>query len=369
VFNNPAGSRKKELRIITQLNKAIDATPAGGEIRMAQYLFDIGSVARKLVAAHRRGVSVQILIDDGEKNKHIRKVRRALGTNKKARSFVATCSHSCMSSGTSVIHAKFYLFSVAGKKRYVSMISSANPYTGNTFNSWNNNHTIVGDDTIYNSLTRYFTDMLADRNNLNYFRVTASGKYTMYLYPQAARRPEDIVMLKVLNQTSCKTTAKGYGSEGRTLVRVANWGWSAARLDIARRVWELHDSGCKVQVMINKGRITRSVLKVLLKPSKKHGQMPVYDAWHDKNNNNVAGLYVHDKTVTISGKMGGQHVKIAWTGSQNFTALGTLANNDIILRVVSPQVTEAYNEHFAYIRKRHTQRMYSVPAVTRRPNP
>ena len=67
------------------------------------------------------------------------------------------------------------------------MISSANPYTGNTYNSWNNNHTIVGDTTIYNSLTKYFTDMLADRTNLNYFRVTTSGKYTMYLYPQAAR--------------------------------------------------------------------------------------------------------------------------------------------------------------------------------------
>ena len=48
--------------------------------------------------------------------------------------------------------------------------------------------------------------------------------------------------------------------------------------------------------MINKGRISRGVLKVLLKPSKKHGKMPVYDAWYDKNNNNVAGLYVHDKT-------------------------------------------------------------------------
>jgi phosphatidylserine/phosphatidylglycerophosphate/cardiolipin synthase-like enzyme len=190
----------------------------------------------------------------------------------------------------------------------------------------------------------------------------------MYLYPQAARRPEDIVMLKVLNQTSCRTKAKGYGSEGRTLVRVANWGWSAARLDVARRVWKLHDSGCKVQVMINKGRISRSVLRVLLKRSKKHGQMPVYDAWHDRNNNNVAGLYVHDKTVTVNGLMGGKHVKIAWTGSQNFTALGTFANNDIILRVVSPQVTEAYNKHFAYIRKRHTQRMHSVPAVTRRPS-
>ena len=333
---------------------------------MAQYLFDLGSVARRLVAAHRRGVSVQILIDDGESNKHIRKVRKVLGTNKKARSFVATCHHSCMSSGTSVIHSKFYLFSVSGKARYVSMISSANPYRGNTYNSWNNNHTIVGNTTMYYSLSKYFTDMLRDKKDLNYFRVTKSGKYTMYLYPQAARSSNDIVLMKVLNQVSCKPTGKGYGTRGRTLIRVANWGWSTTRNDIAQRLWKLHDSGCKVQVMINKGRISRGVLKVLLKRSQKHGKMPVYDAWYDANNNNVAGLYVHDKYLTLNGLLGGKNVKITWTGSQNFTALGTLANNDIVLRIVDPAITHAYNVHFAYIRKRATHRMYSVPYMTRR---
>jgi hypothetical protein len=273
-----------------------------------------------------------------------------------------------MSNRTSVIHAKFYLFSVAGKARNVSMISSANPYTGNTFNSWNNNHTIVGDTKIYNSLSTYFTDMLRDKKDLNYYRVTTSGKYTVYLYPRAVRRPEDVVLLNVLARTSCRPTGKGYGTHGRTLIRVANWGWSTTRLDIAKQLWKLYDSGCKVQVMINKGRITRGVLKVLLKRSKKYGKMPVYDAWYDTNNNNVAGLYVHDKTVTIDGLLSGKNVKITWTGSQNFTALGTLANNDIVLRVIDPKVAAAYTRHFAYIRRHYTHRMYWVPAQTRRPN-
>jgi hypothetical protein len=273
-----------------------------------------------------------------------------------------------MSNRTSVIHSKFYLFSVAGKRRNVSMISSANPYTGNTYKSWNNTHTIVGDTTIYDSLVTYFTDMLADKRDLNYFRVTKSGKYTMYLYPRKAVRPQDIVLLNVLNNTSCKTTGKGYGTKGRTLIRVANWGWSTTRLDIADRLWKLHDSGCKVQVMINKGRISRGVLKVLLKRSKKYGKMPVYDAWYDRNDNNVGELYVHDKSVTINGALNGKNVKITWTGSQNFTALGTLANNDILLRVIDPKITHAYNVHFAYIRRHYTHRMYSVPWRTRRPS-
>ncbi len=367
IFNNPRGSKAKKLAIIRQINKAIDATPAGGEIRMVQYLFNIGSVASKLIAANKRGASVQVLVDDGENNRHIRRVKRALGRDKSKRSFVAVCDHSCMSSGTSTIHSKYYMFSVTGSQRWVSMISSANPYTGNTYNSWNNNHTIANDTKIYFSLNRYFTDMLRDKDDPNYFRVTRSGKYTMYLYPQTPRRPNDLVLNNVLNHTSCKAK-KGYGTNGKTMIRLANWGWSTTRNDVANRLWTLFNQGCKVQVMVNKGRISRGVLKVLLKRSPRYGKMPVYDAWYDKNNNNVAGLYVHDKVLTVSGTLNGRSVKHTWTGSQNLTALGTLANNDIILRVNDANVTHDYNVNFAYIRKNYTNRMYSVPWRTRVPN-
>jgi hypothetical protein len=239
------------------------------------------------------------------------------------------------------------------------MISSANPWDQNVRHSWNNHHTIVGDAKIYGSLRKYFIDMLADRNNLNYFRVTGSGKYTIYLYPRKARRPEDIVVLHALNKVSCGKTKKGYGTKKRkTMIRVANWGWSAARLDVAKQLWRLHNRGCRVQVMINKGTISPSVLRVLLKPSRRYGKMGVYDAWVDRNRNNVPSLYVHHKMTTINGRLkGGKHIKITWTGSQNFTAGGTLVNNDIVLRIVDPAVVRAYNTNFAYIRRNYTRRL------------
>ena len=262
VFNDPMGSTISERAIIQELATAIDATPVGAEIYMAQYLFDIPVLTAKLIAAHRRGVYVRILIDAGEHSREIRQLRKVLGTNKKARSFVAKCRYGCMAGKPSKQHAKFYLFSVAGARgRAVSMISSANPYVENVYNSWNNHHTIVGDVTIYRSLRTYFIDMLADRTNRNYFRVTGSGKYRLYLYPRKARRPEDIVVLRALNQVSCQKTKKGYGTKSRkTMVRVANWGWTGARIDVAKRLWRLHDKGCKVQVMINSGRIAPNVL-------------------------------------------------------------------------------------------------------------
>ena len=69
--------------------------------------------------------------------------------------------------------------------------------------------------------------------------------------------------------------------------------------------------------------------------------------------------------MTINGLLGGKNVKITWTGSQNFTALGTLANNELVLRVVDDKVVDAYNTNFAFIRDRYTKRMRTVPAITR----
>ena len=369
LFNYPRGSKKKKYTLITQLNRAIDATPAGGQIRMAMYLFDIDSVADKLIAAHRRGVSVQILLDDNTMNRDIRRVKRALGTNKRARSFFAVCDHSCMSNGTSTIHSKFYLFSSAGASRYVSLISSGNPYSGNTSKSWNNTHTVVNNKTIYSSLSKYFTDMLPDKNRLNYYRTTTSGKYTVYYYPQKIRKADDLIWMHTLNRVSCTNTAAGYGTKKkRTMIRVANWGWTSSRIDVAKRLWKLHDSGCSVQVMVNSGRISRSVLKVLLKRSKKYGRMPVYNAWRDWRKKAVAGLYVHHKFITINGVLSGKNVKLTLTGSQNFTALGTTANNDLVLRVVDATMTRQYNDNFTYIRAHYTRRMHSVPLITRVPD-
>jgi hypothetical protein len=300
------------------------------------------------------------VIDGEESNKHIRKVKKVLGKNKKSRSFVATCDHSCLSHATSVIHAKYYLFSVAGQRKYVSMISSANPYTGNTSLSWNNNHTIVGDKIIWDSLNRYFHDMLKDKSNRKYFRTTTSGRYKVFLYPQKPKKTNDIVWMKALNQVKCKTS-KGYGtSTGRTMIRVANWGWTSARMDVAKKLVQLKGQGCNVQVMINRGRITRPVLRVLLTKTK-HGQIPVHDGWYDANNDGFAKLYVHHKMMTINGRMGARDVKITWTGSQNFTRPGTLTNTDIVLRLSDPKVTAAYEKNFAYIRTKATKRVKKMP--------
>jgi hypothetical protein len=367
VFNNPRGTKAHQLGIITTIDRSIDAAPRGSTIWMAQYLFDIDSTANKLVAAYRRGVQVRVLIDDGNQTKQSKLVSAVLGRDKRKPSYVTTCRHSCMSNAASVMHAKFYLFSKAGNASYVSMISSANPYTGNTFNSWNNNHTIVGDATIYNSLVKYFTDMIQDRNIPNYYRTTTSGKYKLYLFPRAPQRGvQTVVPLDVLNHISCAGAAKGYGSGGRTVIRVAMWGWTYGRLDLAKKLWDLHNRGCKIDVILNKGRTNTRVIAALLKRSPRYGVMRLNDAWVDKNHNDKAEVYMHHKLLAVNGKwFGHPATKVVYTGSQNYSAPATVSNNDIVLRIIDGPVYDAYNANLNYIlRSGYTKKLTKVPSST-----
>jgi len=365
VFNNPKGTKAQQLAIITQIDRALDAAPKGATIYMAQYLFDIDSTADKMIAAYQRGVHVQVLIDDGERTPQIARVREALGKDKSKLSFVATCRHGCMADTASVMHAKFYLFSQAGTARLVSMVSSANPYTGNTFKSWNDIDTIIGDARIYASLVQYFKDMLKDRTDLNYFRTTTSGLDKLYLYPRAPQvGVTTVALLDVLNHVACTGAAPGYGSGGRTVIRVAMWGWTGARIDIAKRLWTLHDAGCRVTVIYNSGRTSRSVTAALLKRSSRYGVMSVSDAWLH-NQNGFAGFYMHLKMLTVNGVwFGHRDAKVTYTGSQNFTGPATVVNNDVILRMIGAATHDAYARNFDFIQAHYTERVTQVPPRT-----
>jgi hypothetical protein len=364
VFNDPTGSKAARLRIVTQVEKAIDHAPKGSTIRIANYLFDLKSPATKLILAQRRGVHVQLLIDDAPLSKQTKRVRAAFGTSTKHGSYVRRCKNGCMSSQPGVMHAKFYLFSQSGSSKWVSMVSSANLYTGNSGTSWNNQHTIVGDKVLYNSLSRYFSDMIKDKDRPNYYRTTTSGKYKLYFFPRAAKPgSKDIVLLDVLNHVKCTGVAKGYGTSARrTMVRVEQWGWTSARLDIAKRLWKLHNAGCNVQVINNKFKTSSVIMRTLLKRSAKHGKMPVYNAGIDTNGNGKRDKYMHHKVVAISGNLFGKsNSKVVFTGSANFSGKATLSNNELILRVTDNKTFDAYAANFAYIRHGWTKKVKVAP--------
>ena len=79
------------------------------------------------------------------------------------------------------------------------------------------------------------------------------------------------------------------------------WGWATAREDIAKQLNVLHQRGCKIEVLLNKDRTSKTVFAALLKSSPTYGKIKIYDGWYDSNDNGVAALYVHHKALMING--------------------------------------------------------------------
>lgn len=370
VFNNAAGSKTAERRAQTILDKAISAVPgcnpAAGckkrqTITMAMYLFSQKSTADRLIAAHKRGVNVRFLIDNGAWDaKQIKRLRKAFGTSKAGRSYVVKCNKgACMTDYPyATIHVKYYLFSQSGTAKNVSIISSANPHRVNIYNSFNNSHTITNNAVIYNRLMTYFTDMTKNRQNHSYGngKNTSSGPFTLYIYPQ---RPARINYLDVLNTVKCRT-ASNMGSKGRTVVRMSMWGFTNPRMDVAKKLWSLHNAGCKVDVTLNRGRASRTIMRQLLKKSSRYGKMVVENAWKDKNRNDYAEQYTHHKALIVNGWVQGKNQRVVWTGSQNLTSNGSLYNDDMVLRVVGSGYYFAYSKNFSYIQKK-SKRLKTTP--------
>lgn len=368
-FNDPTGSKDERFAISKHVERAIDSAPKGSLIQIAHYSFDIARSADRLLAAHRRGVRVQMIVDQHEQlvTRETRRLIRALGESRKKDEFLVRCKASCMSNRTSAMHAKFYLFSAVGGSRHVSMVSSANLTHTNSSTSWNDLQTVVGDRVLYDSLQQYFRDMAKDKTRRNYYRTTESGVRKLYLFPRAAKKKP--VLLNVLEDVSCSGAAPGYGSkDGKTIVRVGMYSWTSDRIDLARQLWKLHNQGCLVQIIYNSGRTASPISRVLLRRSDKHGQLRLHDAWRDRNGNNQPEQYMHEKALTVNGVLAGRpNSKVVYAGSQNFTPNATTDNNDIIFRVADAKVYDAYAENFLSIREKTPRLRYFVRGFQRDP--
>jgi len=373
VFNNAAGNKTSERRAQTVLDKTISAVPGCNTakgctkrqtITMAMYLFSQKSTADRLIAAHKRGVNVHILIDNGAEGAQLSRLRKAFGTSKARRSYVVKCNRGgCMSNYPyATIHVKYYLFSQVGAAKNVSIISSANPHRVNIYNSFNNSHTIVEGNKpiIYNRLMKYFSDMTLNRQNHAYGngKNTTNGPFTVYIYPQ--RTSKNVQYLDVLRTVKCSTTL---GSKRRTVIRMNMWGFTNPRMDVAKKLWSLHNKGCKVDVTLNRGRASRTIMRQLLVKSSRYGQMVVEDAWKDKNRNDYGEQYTHHKAMIINGYVQGRNQRVSWTGSQNLTSNGSLYNDDMILRVAGTGYYRAYSSNFSYIQKKSKRLRKTPPPI------
>lgn len=377
VFNNPYGSTSQRYKILDQIHSAIDHAPKGSAIRVVTYSIKYKKSADKLIAAHKRGVKVQIITsdhlfdkEDEKKEKvateQLRRLMKALGTKVVAdgsQSFVKICNYGCASQHSySSVHSKIYMFSTTGKSKRVSMISSSNLSVGHAY-AWNDMYKVVGNTDLYNRLLENFYIMAKEPKQADLYQnvEVEPKKLRLYTFPRDTDGLGDDVHYTMLQKVRCTGAAKGYGASGKTTIDVAMFQWTDTRTQVAKKLRELADDGCRVRVITAKDHFGADVLKILTAPQKKKAStIVVKDANAMKNGQEY---YMHHKFIAINGYYAdpalsdkeNRSSKIVFAGSPNLTSTGLRHNNEVMLRVRDDKNHAAYTKQFETIWNKYSK--------------
>ena len=383
LFNNPYGSRARQRALLTHVIRSIDSSPGyrrpldrrtgrprpcpsnprfyPSAIRIAVYSVADRGFARALVAANRRCVSVQILM-----NSHLTvvtspswgRIVRALGRRGKGyrhkRSFTHRCSNGCL--GTSVLHSKIYLFSHAGRARGTVITGSSNMTRNAIGIQWNDLFTVNGNRLMYAEYLHMFKAMVPDRPAKGPF-VFRAGPYTSTFYPfrRATRRTDDA--MRALRSVRCKGADGGSGIHRHTVIYIAMHSWFGHRGGyLAHRVRHMYARGCYVRILysfmsartfaeLSYGTGRRMVVRRVLFPGPR---------------GLVAAKYSHMKMFAVSGHVGrDRSAWVVWTGSSNWTDR-SLHADEVTLRIPSRQVYRSYVRHWKLMRHRRSSVFWAM---------
>jgi phosphatidylserine/phosphatidylglycerophosphate/cardiolipin synthase-like enzyme len=347
VFNNPRGSTASKDRIITHLVKTIDSTPRYSVIRIAAYSNDRPDVVDALIAAHRRGVDVQMVLNDNWTSGATKRLVRVLGRNPDRRSFVAICEGSCRG-GAGNQHMKFYLFSKAGKAKNVVMVGSANTTGYGAKTQWNDMYTATGVPGLRDLYTEVFEQLVRDRRVADPYIHRTVGDYENEFFPVLDRTEEADPVMHRLRDVRC-VAGPGTGVDGRTAIRIVMYGWRAERgLWIADRLADLSRQGCDIRVLVSSGG--RQVVGTL-----KRAGVLVKSADLDLDDNEDTGfggtafeIFTHEKYMLLSGGYRTSSSHQVWTGSENWSGRG-LMNDEVTIRIPGKSTHSQYLDNFQHI--------------------
>ncbi|UGY94228.1 phospholipase D-like domain-containing protein [Streptomyces gobiensis] len=326
VFNNPKGSTTEKNAVKSHIINAINNTQSGRMIRAALYALKDQDYTSALISAHRRGVTVRVVLDSKFKSSSAtQSLISALGTNKFSGSWVHVCTDgaACIATGRSsmINHNKFFTFSRvgdAGVAEDVVIQTSANQTSLNTEKYWNNAYTVVGNTALYYAYRTYFKDLAAMVKDDDYFTSGKVGTEKYYFFPQ---KSGDIVV-GVLNNVSCA---------GGSTVRVATL--ALHRDEVALKLRSLADQGCSVRIVFNE---SNDVDKLSGHRNIALRQLRTAD-----------GYLVHSKYLLIEGDYAGHPgTKWTFTGSHNLDYSSLRDNDEAMLRLEGEAPHDAYRENF-----------------------
>jgi phosphatidylserine/phosphatidylglycerophosphate/cardiolipin synthase-like enzyme len=354
VFNVPYGDQEAKTRIMSRIRDAVRHTRSGQTIRFAMYSFDRPTMADALIAAHRRGVHVQMVLNDNWTSRATKRLRRVLGTNRHKRHFAVICHQSCRG-GPGNLHTKVYSFTKTGGAEDVIMTGSANITDRGVNLQWNDLYTLVNKSKLFDVWRKVFNQIKndepvrprwiyfkSDTISATFYKENETESSTQETSTTTARLPsadEDPVP-KRLKAIRCDAM-KGSGINGHTVVRIIMFGWQDERgKRLARRVAEMRRHGCNIRVIQSvPGAGVRHILT--------QAQVPQRSAdW----NYTAEGpnYYNHQKLLMVNGTFRKKPTRTVWTGSENWSTM-SFRNDEITLQINNPRAYRRYVDRFNFM--------------------
>ncbi|UDY24765.1 phospholipase D-like domain-containing protein [Nocardioides sp. Kera G14] len=368
IFNDPLGGKKKATAIVRRIRQAIVHTPRGGQIRIAVYSFDRAEIASALKKAYKRGVSVQVVVNKSVMSSTAKRLQKVLGKKAKRNSFLIACAGRCRKAGKGGNeHDKVFAFSRSGGAQYLVITDSGNLTSKGVYRQWNDSYAVANDKGLYDTWVKMFAQMAAQKQTggrvLTYTSTTTPSAYTYSFQRQAAEMgdtPSTYATTSLhrynakadlpaqqINKVSCRAN-RGYGSGGRTVIRVAMYAMFGSR------------GRALTKMLINKKRQGCDVKMIMSVPGKQWPQLvkagiPVRSgdwmfAWRDPAKEDGIGgygprFYSHLKFMAISGTYNGANANLVITGSENWSNISK-ANEEMTLQINDKAVYTAYVNHF-----------------------
>ncbi|MCX4980592.1 phospholipase D-like domain-containing protein [Streptomyces sp. NBC_00572] len=378
VFNDPNSTDASARgRILSHLAGLVDGAEAGSTIRISLYLFHSVYLANKLGDAHKRGVSVQVVVDDDSRSTGLDTLKTRLADPAGSPgSWVRGCKaeEACLAldpgttaadpNGTydNVNHNKFFLFSrTKGKGTVlvdnVVVQSSANLTSNDTDDWWNDALTVADNAELFGAYTGYFDDQAAAAIGqtpqvADYAHDTQAGKAKVYFFPRSSTDTVVNILGTVApvgTPDSCAGNSPGFGTaDGRTKIRIAQG--HITRTEVARKLWELANAGCDIEVVYRSldnwtagDQPMGQVANWLTRPVTGKGRITLHQLDNDKR----GGSDSHTKYLLVEGTYyGGVDKKIVFTGSHTYTTTALKYNDEALLKYEDATVFDAYVGNF-----------------------
>ena len=364
-FNNPNGNHDARWRIIDNIDRAVSHAKPGSKVLVSTYLMDSKASADALIAAHDRGVAIQMVMDgnDADTGQGLRLARALNRDNIKGaptpvrwgldNSFVVFCKGSCRG-GEHNNHSKFYVFTHTGTASNVVMVSSSNLNKGGAARGWNDMYTAKENPRLVDHYSGIHAEMAQDTPaDGDRYRQYVDGHFVSRFYPKPSGT--DPVM-DDLSKVHCKGADGGSGHNGRTAINIAMFAWNSDRgTAIAKRLVALDKLGCDVAIIYG---APSSGVRDILARSARNGGVKLWDSRVDRDGDGIFDVRVHHKFMLINGHYGAD--TSAWrvhAGSQNW-GRGTLRGGDEnTLNIVSRTAYRQYLDHWDVVRTHGARRI------------